>query len=270
MGKFDRRYSDIGYIDTLAAGSSFLHVLDPRAKLFTTLVFIVAVVSFDKYALSSLVPFFVFPIALASAGGLPVRYLLKQVLWALPFAAVIGIFNPFMDRQVVFHIGSLCVTGGWISFFSILLRAALTVSSVLILISLTGFNAVCFALEKLGAPQAFVIQLLFFYRYLFVLTEESERLMRARSLRAFSSRAMNIGTFVSLSGQLLLRTMDRAQRIYLAMCCRGFDGEVRIIRRMRIRRAEIVFSACWISLFVLFRFYDVSEKLGVWLTGAFR
>jgi cobalt/nickel transport system ATP-binding protein len=27
-------------------------------------------------------------------------------------------------------------------------------------------------------------------------------------------------------GQLLLRTLDRAQRVHLAMCCRGFNGEI--------------------------------------------
>ena len=39
MAKIDNQFFDIGYMDTLAAGDSPLHRLDPRAKLITTLIF---------------------------------------------------------------------------------------------------------------------------------------------------------------------------------------------------------------------------------------
>ena len=103
-----------------------------------------------------------------------------------------------------------------------------------------------------------------------MLTDEAERLVRARSLRSFSSRAMGFGTFVPLAGHLLLRTLDRAQRIYLAMCCRGFDGHIRIIRLMKIGFKEIVFLSGWILVFVFFRLYNIPEKLGVLVTEVFR
>ncbi len=49
MTKLGKNLVDIGYMDTLAAGDSPLHRLDPRAKLIMTFLFIVAVVSFNKY-----------------------------------------------------------------------------------------------------------------------------------------------------------------------------------------------------------------------------
>jgi cobalt/nickel transport system permease protein len=269
MNRIEDRFFDVGYMDTLAAGKSSLHGLDPRVKLIATLAFIVTVVSFDKYALSALIPFILYPIVLISVGGLPVRYLLKKVLLVLPVALVIGIFNPLIDREAYFYLGSLGVSGGWVSFLSILLRFVLTVSAALILLALTGFNAVCMALAKFGVPRPFVVQLLFFYRYLFVLTDEAERLVRARSLRSFNSRAMGFGTFVPLSGHLLLRTLDRAQRIYLAMCCRGFDGHIRIVRAMKIGFKEVVFLSGWILLFVVFRLFNIPEKLGMLVTEVF-
>jgi cobalt/nickel transport system permease protein len=110
----------------------------------------------------------------------------------------------------------------------------LTVTAALILVSLTGFNAVCASLLKLGVPRPFAVQLLFFYRYIFVLVDEAERMVRAGSLRAFNSGAMGFKNFISLLSHLLLRTLDRAERIYLAMRCRGFDGRIRIIRTMNI------------------------------------
>ena len=218
MNNIGKNSFDIGYMDTLALGDSSLHRLDPRAKLITTLVFIVTVLSFGKHTVSAMLPFFIYPIVLISLSGLPSRYLMKKLLIVSPFAVLVGIFNPFIDREIIYYIGSIGISGGWVSFLSILLRFVLTVTAALILLSLTGFNAVCASLMKLGLPRPFVVQLLFFYRYIFVLTDEAERMERARSLRAFNSEAMNIKIFVSLIGHLLLRTIDRAERIYLAMC----------------------------------------------------
>ena len=269
MTKIGSHFFDIGYMDTLAAGDSPLHRLDPRAKLITTLAFIVTVVSFDKYALSALIPFFIFPIVQISVGGLPPGYLLRKILLVSPFAVLIGIFNPLMDREILFQIGSINVSGGWLSFFSILTRFLLTVTAALILIATTGFNAVCMALARFGVPRPFVVQLMFLYRYLFVLTDEAARMVRAISLRSFNSSGMGFKTFVSMMGHLLLRTMDRAQRIHMAMLCRGFDGHIRIIRSMEIGCKEIVFAISWSVLFVILRFYNMPKMLGVLVTGFF-
>lgn len=267
MNNIGKNSFDIGYMDTLATQDSPLHRLDPRAKVITTLLFIVAVVSFDKYALSTLTPFFIYPIVLISLGGLPVGYLLKKVLIVSPFAILIGIFNPLMDREILIQIGSIGISGGWVSFLSILLRFVLTVIAALILISLTGFNAVCASLIKFGVPRPFVVQLLFFYRYIFVLTDEAERMVRARSLRAFDSGAMSFMTFISLIGHLLLRTLERAERIYRAMCCRGFDGNIRLIRSMHIRYQELIFAFGWIAVFIFLRYFNIPMKLGKLITG---
>jgi len=62
-------------------------------------------------------------------------------------------------------------------------------SSVLVLTATTSFPALCQGLTSLRVPRAFVVQLLFLYRYLFLLAEESGRLRRARDLRASRTRA---------------------------------------------------------------------------------
>ena len=265
MNNIGKKYFDIGQMDIISTGNSFLHLLDPRAKLVTTLAFIVSVVSFDRYALSALTPFFFFPIILISLGRLPAGYLLKKALGASPLAMLVGIFNPLIDQKIIMHLGSIAVSGGWISFFSIFLRSMLTITSVLILISLTGFNSVCRALLKLGVPKYFVVQLLFFYRYLFVLVDEAQRMVRARSLRIFKSGAMGIKVFIPLLGHLLLRTIDRAQRIYQAMRCRGFEGEIPIMKEMKIRWQEVIFTAGWIAIFILLRGINIPLYIGQFL-----
>jgi len=262
MNNIGQNYFDIGYMDTLARGKSSLHYLDPRTKLITTLLFILAIVSFDKYTVLAFVPFFIYPVFLITAGGLPAGYLLKKVLLVSPFAIFLGIFNPVIDKEIIFHIGNFGVSGGWISFISILLRFSLTVIAALLLVALTGFNAVCEALRKLGVPKPLVVQLLFFYRYLFVLTDEAQRMDRARSLRSSSAGFMRYKTFISLLGHLLLRTLSRAERIYHAMYCRGFNGNMRRISVIKSNWQDAVFIIVWATIFFVFRLYNVPLVLG--------
>lgn len=262
MNNIGRNLADIGYMDTLASGDSPLHRLDARAKLLVTGLFIISVVSFGRYEVSRLAPFALFPVFLISAGGLPAGYLLKKMLAAAPFALLVGVFNPLLDRQTMLYLGSFGVSGGWVSFVSILARFALTVSAALALLALTGMNAVCEALAALGAPRTFVVQLLFLNRYLFALAGEAGRMERARELRSGGRRAAGLGVFIQLAGGLLLRGMDRAERVYRAMLCRGFDGRIRTVRFSRFGRREILFCACWAALFAFFRLVDLPLILG--------
>jgi len=262
MTTIESSFLDISYLDTLSRGNTFIHRLDPRIKLLTTMAFIVCVVSFGKYEITALIPFVIFPVVLIAAGDIPPVYLLKKILLAAPFAFFIGIFNPLMDRDILVQLGPVGISGGWVSFVSILIRFVLTVSAALVLIAGTGFNSVCMAMEKLGCPKIFAVQLLFLYRYIFVLAEEASRLARARALRSFEGRGMGLRVYASMMGQLLLRTLDRAERIHLAMRCRGFEGEIRIIRPLKIRARDIAFLLGWTVLFGVMRIYDVPHWMG--------
>jgi len=265
----NQNFFDVGYMDTLAAGDSLLHRIDPRVKLITTVAFVTVVVSFNKYAVLELIPFFSFPIVLILSGGLPAGCIFKKVLLISPFAILVGIFNPVFDSSAMYYVGSVGISGGWVSFISILLRFVLTVSSALALVALTGFNSVCLALERFRVPRPFIVQLMFLYRYMFVLTEESDRMVRARVARSFSGQGIHFKTFISLIGSLLLRTLDRAERVYCAMCCRGFDGHVRIMKSLRINFNDMAFLIIWVVLFISFRFWPIPVKLGGVMMGIF-
>jgi len=262
MSRIESAFFEIGSLETLASQDSFIHRLDPRAKVLTTLVFILCVVSFDKYQFSAVLPYLVFPVVLITAGGLQVGFLLKKLLLIAPIAVLIGAFNPYFDRQIIFHFGSLGVSGGWLSFASILLRFTLTISAAFILIATTSFSGVCQALEKLGAPRVFVLQLLFLYRYLFVLVDEGARLVRARALRSFNGKGTGMTIYAQLVGQLLLRTLDRAQRIHLAMRSRGFNGEIHLLRTFSFGRNEVLFMVGWCTAFIFLRTANIPQLLG--------
>lgn len=260
--RLDTAYYDLGRLDLLAENNSPVHRLDPRAKVLTTLLFIVYVVSFDKYEIARLLPFFLFPAFLIGLANVPFVYLLRKLLIVSPFVIFIGIFNPFLDREIILQLGSLQVTGGWLSLLSILLRFTLTVGAALLLIATTGFPAICTAIVKLGVPRVFAVQLLLLYRYVFVLIEESIRMLRAYSLRSFSNKMMGYRVFRQLLGNLLLRTLDRAQRIHMAMLSRAFNGEIHIIRQFSFGWRELLFLSGFALLFTLLRFYNLTGFIG--------
>jgi len=262
MSRIEKAFYDLGRLDLLAEKNTPIHRLDPRVKVVTTILFIFYVVSFNRYEIARLLPFFLFPALLIGMADLPFRYLLHKIILVSPFVLFIGIFNPFLDKEVMLQIGSLQISGGWLSLISILLRFILTVGAALLLIATTGFPAICMALEKLGAPKIFTVQLLMLYRYLFVLIEESIRTLRAYTLRSFSRKKLRYGIFKQLLGNLLLRTLDRAQRIHLAMLSRAFTGEIKVARHFSLGRTEYLYLLGTTALLTFFRFVDISALLG--------
>lgn len=267
MASINQALLDLKRLDQLAAGDTPLHRLDPRAKVLATLVFVVSVLSFGSYELSGLVAFFLFPACLIALGRLPAGYLVAKVALVAPFAVAVGMFNPFFDRNVLVQLGPLDITGGWISFFSIVLRTALTVGAALTLTALTGFPAICGALDRLGMPRAFAMQLLFLYRYLFVLTEEGARASRARELRSFGSSGHGPKSCASLLGHLLLRTWRRAERMHMAMLARGFSGVLPGREGARFGAPEFVFLLVWCAACIALRLNNAPRLLGALVTG---
>jgi cobalt/nickel transport system permease protein len=267
MASIDSAILDLKRLDLLANGDSAVHRLDGRAKVLVTLVFIVSVVSFGRYELAALAPFVIFPVIMIARSGLPPLYIARKIALLCPFVLVVGIFNPVFDRQILVHLGPLGISGGWISFASILVRSLLTVGAAFILVGVTGFTAVCQAIEQLGMPRVFAVQLHFLYRYIFVLTEEARRVSRARELRSFGRKGLEMASYASLTGNLLLRTWERAERIHMAMLIRGFTGEFHTRHTSRFGGKELLFLLGWSALFIVLRVWNIPRFLGTFITG---
>jgi len=234
----------------------------------TTLVFLLVVVSFHRYEVSRLTPLTLYPVVMINLAGIPWNLVARMLVVASPFAVMVGIFNPLMDSMPLIRLGEVSISGGWVSCASILLRFVLTVSVAIALAGTTGYRELCSAMEKLGCPRPLVTQCLMMYRYLFLLGEEASRMARAYVLRAPDTPVMSWKVWASLMGRLLLRTCDRAQRIHLAMLCRGFAGNMPSSRLGRLRPMDGVFVVGWGTYFLIVRFGDwMNPHHLVWLGG---
>ncbi len=262
-GRLQHVLCELDAMERTARRQSPLHSLDARAKLLVSVVFLVTMLSVPLLRLSELLLFAVFPIVTAAMGGLNFGTVFRRSLIVLPFVAFIGVFNLFYDREPVFRIGMLVVTGGWISFLSIILRGLLSVQVLFILINSTGYYRLCRSMQRLGLPSVFTTQLLFVYRYLYVLIEEALAMQRARDARSFGRRSYPLKVWGTLVGQLLIRTFERAELISRAMLARGFTGRIPAdgFESPAWKMRDTVFLVAWCSVLVLLRLFHPVEIL---------
>ncbi len=258
---------EVDRLEELARLEAPAQRVDARVKAVVTLVFVVCVMSYSRYQVSALMPFFLYPIAMLARGRIPAGYLFRKILMAAPFALAVAVFNPFFDRAPMAALGPVTISGGWLSFASVMLRFLLTVGAALILVACTGMHRLCAGLESLGMPRVFAVQLLFLHRYLFVVAEEGGRMTRSLEMRGARLRALPGRVYGSLLGHLLMRALARADRVYRAMVARGFDGEIRLLRPTSLRGSDWGFLLGWTAFFVAARIWNLADLLGGLLSG---
>ncbi len=264
MARLDQALEALFALDDLAARACARGQPDPRAMLLAALACSVTVVSFERHTVSAMLPLALFPTVLATRAQLPWRLLSRALLLAAPFVLMVGLFNLLFERQTVLWLAGWPVSDGWLSLLSILLRTTLTVSTALALVASTGMPALCNAATRLHVPAPLTLQLWLLYRYLFVLGAEASRMDTARRLRAGPSAHASLATWAALLGQLLLRSVDRAQRLHQAMLARGFAGQLPWVP-MHWRSADTVFVGAWCLYFGVVRTLDLPLLLGMWL-----
>lgn len=266
MSKAINSLYNMRLLEDMADKETSIHRLHPLVKLLTTVVYLIGVVSFGRYEISGLLPFVFYPVLIFALAELPVAPVLKRVLIALPFIIGIGILNPLFDHHTIL-IGGITISRGWITFLSILIKCGLTVTVSILLIATTGMDRLGAALRMLKVPKIFVLQLLLTYRYISVLIEEVARMQRAYSLRAPGEKGIRPNVWGSFAGQLILRTFDRAQRVYQSMILRGFTGEYNIGGIAKVRFKDFAYLVAWSLFFIIARIYNLPMLIGLLFTG---
>ena len=269
MGKnqINTAIHDLQTMEQMAEKDQWVNRIHPLAKLLVTVVFITITVSFQKYDMNGLLGMLLYPLILFPAADLSVGEAFRRLRIVLPFVCLIGIANPFVDREIIPTIG---VSGGVITMFTLMLKGILTVLASYILIATTSITKICYALRMLHLPKILVTEILLIYRYIHVLLGEVRRMQQAYSLRAPGQKGIAIKEWGSFAGLLLLRSMDRAGDVYESMCLRGFNGEFYPGSKTRIKGVDIGYALFWILLFFILRAVPVMELAGRLAGGLIR
>jgi len=189
---------------------SFLSRTPPRLKILAILLLI----SFTALLPRQPDKLYVIPaLALVLFWGLsrmPLKFVLRRLLVVEIF--IIGIALLSLIRPTSRPI-----------FISALFKSNLCVLAMLVLTWTTPFQEILHELRRWRLPPVMLTTLALMYRYVPVLAEEARRMSRARASRSFSShRRVSWNNLALIIGQLFIRSAERAERIYLAMCARGW------------------------------------------------
>ena len=267
MDKLSQAQSELREMDALAAGDSPIHRLHPLCKLTVTIAYIATAVSFSKYNFTGLVVMVLYPVLLFQAAGIPVHLCFYKLRIVLPLVCAVGLVNPFLDHVPLMHLGTLTITGGMVSMVTLMLKGCFSLMASFLLIATTSIDSLCAALRRLHVPSILTTLLLLTYRYIGVMLEEVSIMTDAYKLRAPGQKGIHISAWGSFLGQLLLRSMDRAQELYGSMLLRGFRGEFFYADVPPCRRSGIVFTVACVAAFLLVRLVPVAALLGGLFVG---
>ena len=262
MNKMDHSLRELREMDELAVRQSPIHALCPLAKLLTTIAYIIVVVSFGKYDLSGLMVMVLYPVLLFQINGIPVGTCFRKLRFVLPLVMAVGLFNPLFDRAPLLMLGHVAVSGGVVSMLTLMAKGIFCLMASFLLMATTPIDSLCAALRQLHVPGMLVTLLLLTYRYVGVMTEELSVMTDAYHLRAPGQRGIHHSAWGSFLGQLLLRSMDRAQELYGSMQLRGFRGEFHYARVNPCTPRDAVFFAVSVAAFLAVRWIPVARLLG--------
>lgn len=215
-------------------GVSIIHRLDPRIKIVGAVLLILVSTILPAGSWGAYLLLWAATLVVARLSQLGLWYAFKRSFVALPFALA-AITLPFtIPGPTLFQWGGLSISlEGTIRLASIVVKSWVSIQMAILLTTTTPFQDLLWALRELKIPRPLVSIIAFMYRYLFVLADETTRLLRARAARSAAGSGKSGGSIVwraqvagGLVGNLMLRAFERSERIYDAMVARGFKGEL--------------------------------------------
>jgi cobalt/nickel transport system permease protein len=255
---------------------SALHHLDPRIKVLVSIAFILSNALLPDGAWMAFALSWLFLLLANALSDLGLGFTFRRSLIALPFAlvAVTVLFSIPGNPIFQFHLmWDFTITdAGLLRFVSIVIRSWLSVQMAVLLVAATRFPDLIHAFEHLRVPVILTTIIAFLYRYLFILTDEVMRLLRARQSRSASApttlQQTQEGTSLkggqksggsvlwrarvagNMAGQLFLRSYERSDRIYNAMLARGYTGQLRTLNPHELHGRDWAYAII-ASLFIL-------------------
>ena len=231
---------------------SFIHRMDARVKTISFLLLIFSIVSLHDLYLCLLV--FLIALIVLKRFGIGVKKLIyPSTIVATVFVIILFTYG---GSKLLWQYSFLKITEESLSFaFLILFRVWACLAVFYLYISTTRTNEIVAALSWLKVPETIVDLMLLMLRYVGTLSKEAERMyFSAKSRHAFSKDlpySKKMRNFGMLAGALLLRSVDRADRVYLGMLSKGFKFKIHLRKLTKRDLAQIAALSSLSALLVI-------------------
>ncbi len=244
--------------ETWIPGETFLHRWDARCKLGAT-----ACLCLTPTAMSDRVPLAV--LAVAALGlllwfHLPwrklFRYLSEIHLFLIPCFLILPFSTP---GDPLFHIGPFAGSLEGFKFaLTLYLRAVIIATFAMGAILTTPIDVLVQAAERLYVPRVLAQICLLTYRFLFAFRADLQRIRIALRTRGFREAAgmHTYRTLAHTTGSLLIRALDRTERVTRAMRCRGYHGTLPTMRSFKLNNQDLAATGICVVFSCFFLFWE--------------
>jgi cobalt/nickel transport system permease protein len=240
--------------ESFSEGASLAHRLDPRGKIVVAALFSILVAVTKNYAVA--VAGLVLASVYLALARLPLKRVVVRLLVVNSFIFFLWLVLPFTyPGEAVWRFGPLTASRqGLIYAGLITIKSNAIIIALIALVATVPIVTLGQAMHNLRLPDKLCHLLLFTYRYIYVFEQEYRRLVQAMKIRGFRPRT-NLHTYRSyayLAAMLLVRSFDRAERVFQAMLCRGFHGTFYSLKSFSWQRRDRIFlGASLLALLVL-------------------
>ena len=231
--------------EPFSQGTSLLHRTDPRVKIVVGILFSFLVAAGQR--LETLTAAGVLSLMLLLLARLPIREVLRRLALVNGFIFFLWLVLPCtVPGHTILNVGALTLSREGVHLAGLItLKCNTILAAFLALFSTSSSFTLFHAMSHMHVPDK-IVQLFFFCgRYLHLFQTEYQRLRTAMRIRGFQPRT-NLHTYRSfayLIGMLLVRSVDRSERIYRAMLCRGFEGTYPTFVNFSMKRRDLVLGA---------------------------
>ena len=100
MSDISNSVYNLSSLEELSQKDTVIHRINPLIKFIVTIVYIAVVVSYGRFDVSGVLTCVLFPVVIIALGDIPVKVILKRLVYVLPFILLMGVFNIFTDRTI--------------------------------------------------------------------------------------------------------------------------------------------------------------------------
>jgi cobalt/nickel transport system permease protein len=175
---------------------------------------------------------------------LPVRPVIRRTRGLIAFIALFTVLVALTAHgRPVFSLGPIGVSAHGLELAAVVGAKAVGITLLaLALVATTPFAQLCRSLNRIGCPARLVSVILLSYRMNFALGGEMESVRAALAARGFRFRFSRraLGTIGLVIGSLLVRSLERADRLYNGMLARGYDGNIPYLSSQSVAGADVL------------------------------
>lgn len=249
---------------------SVIHRMDPRVKLFGTLVFLISVFEYKGVAGFAVVTLFL--AAVIGISKVPFRYMIKGLRAIMILMLITALFNLFLTPgEVLLQVWKLKITKeGVMSAIRMAVRLTYLILGTSLMTLTTTPNQLTDGLEKALRPLAKIhvpvheiaMMMSIALRFIPILIEETDKIMKAQMARGASFDEGNIirkaKSLIPLLVPLFVSAFRRANDLAMAMearCYCGGDGRTKMkpLRYQSLDYQAYVILILYLALLLVLR-----------------